>query len=172
MRRPAAASRCACTRTASSRSWNRASLRSWSRLSAAPMRVHPRKETRCLQPFLLTFCQRSVARLGQSSGGRNEADAGTSESAYHTEERAVHPAQVPFVPPFGFSGRRSGGALYERIICVVPMVGAGTLEDPKASGLCACGGPAALSRPQRSRRRGRGFVWPGNIGNNLGQGHG
>ena len=55
-----------------------------------------------------------------------------------------------------FSGPHAGGgALYERLICVVPMVGAGTLEDPRRPLFAPVAG-----QPSAAGKRSKGFAEP------------
>lgn len=63
---------------------------------------------------------------------------------------------VCLVTSFGFSGPRSGGAIYERLICVVPMVGAGTIDDPKRPLFAPIAGQTAPEDAPRSK----GFADP------------
>ncbi len=65
-------------------------------------------------------------------------------------------AGVCLLTTLGFSGPRSGGALYERIICVVPMVGAGTLDDPKRPMFA----PVAEQHPSAEPKKSKGFADP------------
>lgn len=56
----------------------------------------------------------------------------------------------------GFSGPRSaGGALYERLICVVPMVGTGTVNDPKRPMFAPVAGQTTAEEAPR-----KGFSYP------------
>ena len=47
----------------------------------------------------------------------------------------------------------NAGPLYERIICVVPLVGAGTLDDPKRPLFAPVAGDASQALPSHSKVR-------------------
>ncbi len=66
-------------------------------------------------------------------------------------------AGVCLFTSLGLAGPRSvSGALYERIICVVPMVGAGTLDDPKRPMFA----PVAGQMPAERQKKSKGFADP------------
>ena len=55
----------------------------------------------------------------------------------------------------------NAGPLYERIICVVPLVGAGTLDDPKRPLFAPVAGDASQALPSHSKSK--GFLDPATI---------
>ncbi len=56
------------------------------------------------------------------------------------------------------SSHPGAGAIYERVICVVPMVGAGTLDDPKRPLFAPTAGTTESSVPPS-----KGFLHPADI---------
>ena len=56
--------------------------------------------------------------------------------------------------------RAGAGAIYERIVCVVPMIGAGTLDDPKRPLFTPIAGKNSSDLALDPLKKSKGFIQP------------